>query len=214
VRHWHKVCRATRGEWEWFARVGEIFARVTRAGWGKWEIYLQGVGRDICRDKGVGESGDICVGEWEWFTRGKEKGVAAQARHPAGARSATPRRSSAASAHMPELTRHHRGHGAPRRRRWLKPTVRCESRHLLSDIFVGNARGWRGDLPALRDDHQAADESQDVLFLELFFENLKMKKKGDPGARTQPEPSKKLHREAEAYPHAGSEASAGNGEIK
>jgi hypothetical protein len=88
--------------------------------------------------------------------------------------------------------------------------VCCESWHLLSDIFVGNARG---DLPALRDDQAAArDEtmsSQDVLFLGCFFKFEKKKKNGDPGARTQPEPSNKLHREAEASPHAGSEASAG-----
>jgi hypothetical protein len=105
----------------------------------------------------------------------------AQARHAAGARGATPRQSSAASAHMPELTRHHRGHGAPQRWRWHKPTVCCESWHLLSDIFVGNARG---DLPALRDDQAAArDEtmsSQDVLFLGCFFKFEKKKKKWRP----------------------------------
>jgi hypothetical protein len=55
--------------------------------------------------------------------------------------------------------------------------VCCESWHLLSDIFVGNARG---DLPALRDDQAAArDEtmsSQDVLFLGCFFKFEKKKK--------------------------------------
>jgi hypothetical protein len=46
-------------------------------------------------------------------------------------------------------------------------------------------------------------------FWDVFLNLRKKKKNGDPGARTQPEPSNKLHREAEASPHAGSEASAG-----